>query len=302
MSTRPAMNVLFVLLYSVTASSVGAFSASVDGSVPSARSNPLVDPDTRSPISGVRYSDVLDGLHALYPPTELEARTALSRKDGYWPYVREGIDPPESNTYGEFDFFFFSQLLDRAHGLWKTHNGEAIADWSDKVFIDIGSGTGRLVAAAAALHPSWKACRGIELLPTIHESAVEALGLCGTPPSLATPGQQLSMAPVELVCGSFDDPHANLGDADLIFMFSSCLNPELLTQLSVAIGRECRPGTLIITTDYKLDLAGTVPTSSGGLAVFQLEQVDEVNGWCWCTGGKSTAHIHRVTQSARGPV
>jgi SAM-dependent methyltransferase len=298
------MNLLVrLLLCSTTASSVGAFSASVDGSVPSARSNPLVDPDTRSPSSGVRYSQVLDGLHALYPPAELEARTALSRKDGYWPYITAGEEPPMSNTYGEFDFFFFAQLLDRAHGLWKTHNGETMTDWSDKVFVDIGSGTGRLVAAAAALHPSWKTCRGIELLPTIHESAVASLGQCGAPPSLATTSSQpLPMAPIELVCGSFDDPHANLGDADLIFMFSSCLNPALLTQLAHTIGRDCRPGTLIITTDYKLDLAGSVPSSTDGsiMTNFQLEQVDEVNGWCWCTGGTSTAHIHRVTQSARG--
>ena len=270
-------------------------------------SNTFIHPDTTSPVSGVQYSHVLDGLLRLYPPSELEARNALSRKDGYWPFIRDGKDPPPSNTYGEFDFYFFAQLLDRAHDIWKQTNGEQLRDWSDKVFVDIGSGTGRLVVAAASLHPSWKACRGIELLPSIHESAVEIMQQCPTVNGATTKAlqcsqghNQLTMAPVDLVCGSFDDAHVALGDSDVIFMFSSAVDQSLLTQLSRAIGRECKPGTLIITTDYKLDLEGTVTGMYGAQVPFRLELVDEIDGWCWCTGGETTAHIHRVTESVRG--
>ena len=299
----------------LTISSIAIQTAIVDGfsAVLDSRTNPSVHPDTTSPISGVRYSQVLDGLHRLYPPSELETRNALSRKDGYWPYIREGKEPPNSFTYGEFDFYFFAQLLDRVHEIWKYENGESfMRDWSDKVFVDIGSGTGRLVVAAASLHPSWKACRGIELLPSIHDSAVDIVeqhcrhstnGNGNTEKTLVSEGQALPMAPVDLVCGSFDDDHVRLGDSDVIFMFSSAVDQSLLTQLSHAIGRECKPGTLVITTDYPLDLEGTVTISSHAgqqqQHAFRLEKVDEIDGWCWCTGGQTTAHIHRVSQSAK---
>lgn len=42
----------------------------------------------------------------------------------------------------------------------------------------MGSGTGRVVLATAALHPNWKVCRGIELLESIHEEAVEKVQNC----------------------------------------------------------------------------------------------------------------------------
>jgi SAM-dependent methyltransferase len=269
-------------------------------------SNPSADPDATS-VSGANYAHVLQGLNALYPPTELESRNALSRKDGYWPYINEGKEPPECFTYGEFDFFLFAQLLDRTHQLWIEHHEEDASrlDWRDKIFVDIGSGAGRLVAAAAALHPSWTTCRGIELLPSIHESAVATLQECrdddGSYALAVTSNLTLPIAPIDLACGSFADPYTHFGDADVIFMFTSALNPTLLCELSLAVGRQCRPGTLVLTTDYALNLEGEVPPVEGdnrfSSGSFRLEIVDQIDGWCWCTGGQTTAYIHRVVKA-----
>ena len=341
--------------------------------------NPMADNEAISPISGVRYSQVLNGLDRLYPPTQLEARNAQSRKDGYWPFINQGKDPPECFTYGEFDFYLFAELLDKAHGHWREGQDKAVAqqstssmdksDWTDKVFVDIGSGAGRLVVAAAALHPTWKVCRGIELLPSMHESAQEIIQqnclvkqtvvesnvdneMYNDQPiaeSVETPSESvgdifsddmtkdisneadddegekgiddnvspvsyrlpvadddlLPMSPVELRCGSFSDPYTYFGDADVIFMFSSALNQELLSELSCAIGRQCRPGTIIITTDYRLDLTGTieaVPNDSRlPVGTFRFDLVEQVDGWCWCTGGQTTAYFHRVVESVGMP-
>lgn len=338
--------------------------------------NPTANPETVSGVSGVRYSDVFAGLSKLFPPAELDQRNALSRKDGYWPFINEGKDPPECFTYGEFDFYFFAELMDKAHAYCKeSHDDDDESDnrkqgWTDKVFVDIGSGAGRLVMAAATLHPTWKQCRGIELLTSMHESAQnmvaknckveenmehddkhfseimstmqsaleaddnitaihEMLGFENTKEEPETDStdeergenenaegsnkhisyrlpidadRSLPMAPMEFVCGSFADPYVHFGDADLIFMFSSALSDELLTELSQAIGRQCKPGTLVITTDYHLDLDGYVPIvprddcfSSGP---FKFAILDRVDGWCWCTGGQATAYIHRLDQSA----
>jgi len=338
-------------------------------------SNPMANnPDIVSSVSGVPYSSVLKGLDQLYPRAELDARNALSRKDGYWPFINEGKDPPACFTYGEFDFIFFAELLDKAHGIWKEQNGDEEIDWSDKVFIDIGSGAGRLVVASAALHPTFKVCRGIELLPGMHESAEdiverncryevpevasiegdvddgvngfvddvieaeEGINVDSDVPNSSVEKlagnaandfvnetfeineldrskvtfrlpidlrESLPMAPVELVCGSFSDPYTYFGDADLIFMFSTLLNQELLTELSCAIGRQTKPGTLVITTDYQLDLTGTVPAVPGDDrltdGIFRLELVDKVDGYCCCTGGQATAYLHRVVESVGMP-
>uniref|UniRef100_A0A7S2YAQ3 Histone-lysine N-methyltransferase, H3 lysine-79 specific n=1 Tax=Entomoneis paludosa TaxID=265537 RepID=A0A7S2YAQ3_9STRA len=274
--------------------------------------NPYAD-TTASSISGVPYASVQSALERLYPPTELDKRTALSRTDGYWPYLSKGKNPPQELTYGEFDFYFFAGLLDRAHELYledPRHDNENAAEgWTGKTFVDIGSGTGRLVFAAAALHPSWGMSRGIELLPGIHEAAVEIqqnltenIGENETTPVLTTEdNQQLPLAPIEFVCGSFDDPYVYFGDADIIFLFSTCLPKEGLESFAEAVGRQCKPGTIVITTDYMLPLEGEVAPvekddrfSSGPFKISLLEKID---GWVWLTGGASTAYIQRVETS-----
>jgi hypothetical protein len=388
--------------------------------------NPQADLTQRS-LSGVLYSSVVDGIHQLYLPADLGKRNAASRTDGYWPFVQKGEDPPPQLTYGEFDLPFFAQLLDTAHSYYvnsEQESDDATVDWSDKVFCDIGSGTGRLVLAAAALHPSFRSCRGIELLHSIHVVAEESLEKChvdhekrlkqrvaeeaaaspatssslvgeqdwmnqfqgqymltefdadfdadeddeedqsmdnttdeeeavddtdGSLSSAAEPSyclsippgvddnhdpfedsQRLAIAPVELKCGSFDAVY--FGDADVIFCFSSCMSSSIIQGLSKAIGRQCKPGTIVITTEFPLQLEGTIdplddPEESTYVHCnydgnfddaddatewarfcdeegiesqipFQFDLLESVDGYCWLTGGLSTAHVHRVVTSA----
>jgi hypothetical protein len=359
--------------------------------------NPNADPDEHS-RSGVRYGSVLDSLNILYPPTDLEKRNAVSRSDGYWPFINTGQDPPKQLTYGEFDLFFFAQLLDRALDQYN----ENVKSWEDKVFTDVGSGTGRLVLAAAALHP-WRLCRGVEVLKGIHNVALETLEKCrctidnaeidestinidgnhgddyeenvdsqwrpfgtvlsndmwlnrlqeqfssaetdeemegivhesgevqgivhesheetGELPVEEETGEhehadhfflpiagrseaseeKLELAPVQFVCGSFEDPYEYIGDSDLVFVFSSCMSENMMASLGKAIGRQCKPGTIVITTDYVLPLEGVIEPLEDDenmpYGSYKLDLVESVDGWCWLTGGQSTAHIHRVVSS-----
>lgn len=68
--------------------------------------NPEADFDRKS-LSGVRYGAVFDSLHVLYPPIDLEKRNAVSRSDGYWPFINSGEEPPLQFTYGEFDLYLY---------------------------------------------------------------------------------------------------------------------------------------------------------------------------------------------------
>jgi hypothetical protein len=304
--------------------------------------------------NGIKYHDVWEGIELLYPTQELDQRNAVSRTDGYWRYIQNGImEPPIDLTYGEFDFYFFAQLLDHSLQFYHTNvrNNEQRTshartirkndsfNWDSKVFVDIGSGTGRLVLSAAGLHPNLKCSRGIELLDGIHQVAIKNLEKCRCPddddknhgsdpyqkqhPNKNTMkrtmkkyqlSETIPISPVELICGNIADTNvAPIHDADIIFTFSSCMTTELLQKIANAIGIQCRPGTIVITTDYPLPLYGTVHESPSSTAstfhdsttskcdptklYYHIELVDQVNGTCWTTGGISTAYIHRVVHS-----
>jgi len=292
----------------------------------SPQENPYADTQAVSK-SGVAYQYVLERLHQLVPPEQLEQRNAVSRTDGYWPYIRAGQEPPLQCTYGEFDFFFFASLLDRAwiyycgNSSSNNDNENSVSEaeqqaWKDQVFVDIGSGSGRLLLAAAALHPAWKACRGVELLPGLHTAAGKTLDQCrGSDGSMALPAivndknmdndaqtteattfalaLKLKLAPIEVVCSSFEDEAVSYfwTDASCIFVTASCLPVELLQSLTRIVGNHCRPGTIVMSTDYPLPLTDNDTDYDGPVL---LELIEKVDGYAWVTGGASTAYIHRV--------
>jgi hypothetical protein len=113
--------------------------------------------------------------------------------------------------------------------------------------------------------------------------------------------EMVSRAPIEFTCGSFEDPYEYIGDSDLIFVFSSCMSSEMMSSLSEASGRQCKPGTIIITTDYSLPLSGEIDPLEDDTSMpcgsYELELLESVDGYCWLTGGHSTAYIHRVVSS-----
>ena len=253
----------------------------------------------------IEYRVVENGLDLLYPPADISSRNALSRTDGYWKFIAKGEEPPLHFTYGEFDVSFFTKLLNRAEELFDgDRNG-----WEGKVFADFGSGAGRLVMAAAALNPEWKLCKGIEVLPGIHQLAEENAEKCRVginqfklqvPAGLLEDG--ISMAPLEFICGSFEDPQLQIGDVDCVFCFSSCMPDGVVEMVSRAVGCGCREGTLVITTDYQLPLHGYVPPKNEmqfPSGTYEFELLDSVDGECKVVGGTSTAYIHRLVKSVR---
>ena len=134
---------------------------------------------------------LLDAIEELFPSQQLQERIALSRKDGYWPYISTGQEPPSELVYGEYDIEFFLYILHQVRTIKllekqqqqqpdsENDNHDNEDGHNDLVFCDLGSGTGKLVLAAAAAY-TWKLCRGLELLPGIHQEAVQRLQSCST--------------------------------------------------------------------------------------------------------------------------
>jgi len=292
--------------------------------------NPNYNPDAES-LSGVRYGLVQRGIDVLYPPKELSSRNAKSRTDGYWKYVERGEKPPLEFTYGEFDLLFFGELLDRAweyysHNICTSEDDVSTTKpWENKTFCDIGSGTGRLVVSAAAMHPHWRVCKGLEILQGIYNDSVQIADGCAVAmderdqldiqdenvksilriPKEDSPSDNdekyIPLAPIQMIHGSFTNPYQYLADIDCAFVFSSCMNPGLLQELSIAIGRQCRPGTIIITTEFPLFLTGQIDPIQDDDSMpsgdYRIDLLEKIDGWCWLMGGESTAYIHRVKSS-----
>lgn len=179
----------------------------------------------------------------------------------------------------------------------------------------MGSGTGRLVFATAALYPEFKLCRGIELLTSIHEESLEIANSLreegddrdhekGTLKlSLPSDGddERLPMAPILMECASFDSPYSSFCDANILFCFSSCLNSESRVSLAHSIGRQSIPGTVVITTEYQLPSGGNVPAVPDDpdypCGEYEIELVDKFVGPCLAVGGESTVYVHIVRKS-----
>lgn len=272
----------------------------------------FADSTDATSLSGVSYADVITGIDALYPPNELSNRNAKSRTDGYWKYVARGERPPQEFTYGEFDIDFLGILLERSwdhylEGMQGDDNNNkqhsSITPWSNKTFCDIGSGVGRLVIAAAALYPEWKLCRGLEILEGLHNMSLLAVDNCfyDEKEKWRLGETYLPLAPIDFTLGSFTNPYEYLGDIDCAFVFSSCMKPDLVKELSVALGRQCKNGTIIITTEYPLYLKGHIDRMEDDESMphgfYEIQLLETISGPCWVLGGESTAYIHRVVAS-----
>lgn len=175
-------------------------------------------------------------------------------------------------VYGEFDLSFFEQLLQLAEPQPGDH------------FIDLGSGVGRIVLAAALLQPKLGLCQGIEILPELHEQAVAARV------SLDELAPSLPIAPCEYSAYDLYSEAATeaLSSADILFSYSVTWERDeqgRLTDLSRVLAERLKPGARIITVDVKLlnsvDKVNFVPMAS-------LEGANEE------TGPASVGHIFRL--------
>lgn len=76
------------------------------------------------------------------------------------PRAGPGLTKPHL-TYGEFPLASLASLLSQ------------LPLGPDDAFLDLGSGSGRLVLGVSLLFPQLRACMGMELLPELHALAVE---------------------------------------------------------------------------------------------------------------------------------
>ncbi|EGZ14926.1 hypothetical protein PHYSODRAFT_506723 [Phytophthora sojae] len=178
-----------------------------------------------------------------------------------------------SLVYGEIAFVPFKVVLDvlkRWHHVLKKPGG---------TFLDIGSGSGKAVFAAALLH-DFDACYGIEVLEGLHGISQEVLQRWE---KLIKPNFALSMQKKRTRI-TFTQGDALVVDwpanVDLVFLNSTCFGERLMHALARKLALCCKSGAIVITATHKL------PDAQNFVELRQLTVTQEA----W---GDATWYLHR---------
>jgi SAM-dependent methyltransferase len=124
-------------------------------------------------------------------------------------------------TYGEILYNSFTEIL------LTTLSREKSFFNGGSVFIDLGSGTGK-ASVIAALHSNFKSCIGIEIMPSLHQIALESLISWSELSSV-----HHSPTIIQFIQGSFLDlSFYDWTIGDLVFANSTCFGREIMSQIS----------------------------------------------------------------------
>ena len=185
-------------------------------------------------------------------------------------------------TYGDVPFSCMTQVL-----------CAAIDGTPGGVFVDLGSGIGRGVLAAALLH-NFSRCVGVELLQELHEAALEPARRFAelraailAAESGAMPNFNLVAGAVELHCGDlFDHP---LADATLVFVCCVTWGPAIMQRLAAKLATELPEGARIVTVGQRLPEMFDLGEKRGAVLFEEAARIVEACEW-----GRESFVVHRT--------
>ena len=209
----------------------------------------------------------------------------------HWASKEEAWD---AVTYGEFDLGLFERALTRIEILLAKKKSGAVRGGT-KNFVDVGSGCGRLVLAAALLRPRWAICEetgarsgkftGIEMLSSLHGRAILAH-------RRALEDKDIDIADAAVLqCCHFlhvdmcsDGARDVLLEADAIFSYSTAFPTDPNGGITVALLSRAllgvRQGCIVATVDNWLgDVLMEKPTIGSAGLVCRFELLEELKGY-----------------------
>jgi len=170
--------------------------------------------------------------------------------------------------YGELEFDAARALLRRCAP--KGHDGE---------FVDLGSGLGKMVVAAA-LSGKFSRARGVELLPELHVEATEGLrayeraleeevggnGDGDDERDVAT-ARRCEVMLEEGNLLTFD-----VSTADVVYIHATCFTPGLLDATGMKLAQEMKPGARVIIMSKQFPEGWVFRPFDGGYAAVAQPQ------------------------------
>lgn len=170
--------------------------------------------------------------------SEWEAVTAVINSLPLGYAERDSHELGQEFTYGELTVEGVAAILQDAHARRASGNGRPV-----QCFLDLGSGTGKTVLAAAALFPMLEHAIGVELSKPRHKIASEGREALA---SSAVANRLLDR--VTFIHGDACRAVAAIAAADVIWVSNTCFPDSLNSDLGVAIDDYARQGALVYCT------------------------------------------------------
>lgn len=243
--------------------------------------------------NAVVTSRIVDALNACYPPLNYGARRSLAydaalNSPETTKFTPEGIPlAGDSMTYGEFDVELFNRALERV----RPTRGET--------FVDVGSGVGRLVLAAALLHPrTWANCHGVEISSPLHDAAVAARVAFEEVSSSSDDDDDgpLSIAPCQYTLSDFGAGEGlrALEEADVVFSYAVTWNhDESHRRLVRTLARCLRDGARVVSVDLPLT---TTTRDDDDESDARFDLVAKEVGYNEDTGDDTVAFVYKLSR------
>ncbi|TMW59142.1 hypothetical protein Poli38472_007287 [Pythium oligandrum] len=196
----------------------------------------LDDTETTS-SSMLTTEDVFSLLYSDFPHRVAKETSRRERKQNG--YISMSL------VYGEIAYGPFKSVIDEikhCHYALQKPGG---------VFLDIGSGSGKAVFAAALAH-DFDACYGIEILEGLHSISQVVLNdwdrRIKRLPSISLQKKRMR---IEFAYGDaleMDWP----ANVDVFFLNSTCFTASFFRELTKKLAMSCKPGAVIITATHAL--------------------------------------------------
>ena len=163
--------------------------------------------------------------------------------------------------FSRIDFSDYSSCFEGGSDDVQADDPQGSRPREGAVVVDLGSGIGNVVVgvallcAAGVLEGAISAVRGVELLPTLHEAAAEALaGLVEWAEHSAGAGSfELPRALPQCSVLCVDLEQFELADVDVVYMASTVFEPPLLERFARRAAAALRPGARVVTLASRLD-------------------------------------------------
>ena len=193
-------------------------------------SPPMIEPPPSSPKEHARRERVSE----LLPE-------GWNESDGFTPAGEHalnqdaGTSSHDPSTYGEITDLGARQLFSYMRMNWDVAEEDSI------VFLDLGSGAGKLIVQAFLEVPRLQRAVGVELVPARHDAAVRAWNSIKAKASdaRATLGKQYSHckeANVKFIQGDLFE--VSVTDATHIYIASLCFSNEMMQRLADKLAKE----------------------------------------------------------------
>jgi hypothetical protein len=180
---------------------------------------------------------LFEQLYQAHPTSSTAFQSLHERKNGGNQFTINST--PGSLVYGEvIDMRLIHEILD------VLHSENILTEKNTDFFYDLGSGSGKMVIAAA-LTKTFQHCVGVEVLSSLHKVAIE----------VGEEYSRLRIIGADHVYPTVEFIHGNLLDltghdwtrAGCIYINSTCFDEGLMHDIAVIASERLKTGTVVIT-------------------------------------------------------